>query len=197
MDHPGPHIVFIAYLGIAALSIAIAHTLQARRDRAAVVPAAGTDLRLRAHAGGTPLPNAAREAERPSRIRLWLPAVTQFALGGLWSGFLVFYWRSAAIAASWPFLLLLLGFLIGNEAFRRYHARLVFAALLLFFALYSYAIFVVPVLTKTIGLAMFLASGALAVAVYFLFLRLLSALGRARYLQSRWKLIGGALAITA
>jgi hypothetical protein len=128
---------------------------------------------------------------------VWLPAITQFALGGLWSGFLVFYWRSAAIAAAWPFLLLLLGFLIGNEVFRRYHARLVFAALLLFFAIYSYAVFVVPVFTRSIGVGIFLLSGALAVAAFVVFLALLKAVGRARYRQSRWKLIGGAVFIVA
>jgi hypothetical protein len=198
VDHPGPHIIFIAYLVLAAGSIAVAHTLQSRKDREAARLANPRDLREPAdNAGSESGRRAETEApDRPSRLRLWLPAITQFALGGLWSGFLVFYWRSAAMAASWPFLLLLLAFLIGNEAFRKYHARLVFAGLLFFFALYSYAVFVVPVLTKTIGIVMFLASGALAVVVYILFLGLLSALGRARYRQSRWKLIGGALAIT-
>lgn len=189
VDHPGPHIIFLAYLAVAAVSIAIAHALQAAQDRR-LARAMRSDLRI---AEPAPVP----EPERPSRIRLWLPAVTQFALGGLWSGFLVFYWRSAAVAASWPFLLLLAAFLVGNEVFRRYHARLVFATLLFFFALYSYAIFVVPVFTKSIGVVMFLASGVLAIALFFLFLGLLKALGRARYRQSRWKLIGGAIAITA
>jgi hypothetical protein len=199
VDHPGPHIIFIAYLALAAGSIAVAHALQSRRDGDAARPADTPDLGVpdgtdeRESEPG----EATAQSERPSQLRLWLPAITQFALGGLWSGFLVFYWRSAAIAASWPFLLLLLAFLIGNEAFRKYHARLVFAGLLFFFALYSYAVFVVPVLTRTIGIVMFLASGALAVAVFLLFLGLLSALGRARYRQSRWKLIGGALAIIA
>jgi hypothetical protein len=155
------------------------------------------DLRKNPNEGRPLLPDseAVLEPERPSRLRAWLPAITQFALGGLWSGFLVFYWRSAAIAASWPCLLRLGAFLVGNEVFRRYHSRLVFASLLFFFALYSYAVFVVPVFTKSIGVAMFIASGVLAVALFFLFLGLLKSLGRQRYRQSRWKLIGGALAI--
>lgn len=196
VDHPGPHIVFLAYLLIAGVSIALAHALQTRADH--------LSLRLsppESRAGGEgALPDHARigtATERPSRLRLWLPAITQFALGGLWSGFLVFYWRSAAMAASWPFLLLLLAFLIGNEAFRRYHARLVFAALLFFFALYSYAIFVVPVFTKSIGVGMFLLSGVLAVTLFFAFVGLLKVLGRARYCQSRLKLLGGAVLIVA
>lgn len=192
VDHPGPHIIFVAYLAVAAVSIAFAHALQAAQDRR-LARATRSDLRLPEPPDRIPVP----EPERPSRLRLWLPAITQFALGGLWSGFLVFYWRSAAVAASWPFLLLLGVFLVGNEVFRRYHARLVFATLLFFFALYSYAIFVVPVFTKSIGVVMFIASGVLAIALFFLFLSLLKALGRARYRQSRWKLIGGALAIAA
>ncbi|HTT82550.1 MAG TPA: DUF2914 domain-containing protein [Rhizomicrobium sp.] len=199
VDHPGPHIIFVAYLALAALSIAFAHALQAAKDRDAARLAARHDLRTRAAEPETGKHNSAGspEPERPSRLRTWLPVITQFALGGLWSGFLVFYWRSAAVAASWPFLLLLGAFLVGNEAFRKYHARLVFAALLFFFALYSYAVFVVPVFTKHIGVLMFIASGALAIVVFFFFLGLLKLLGRGRYYQSRWKLIGGALAITA
>jgi hypothetical protein len=219
IDHPGPHIIFVGYLAVAVVSIAIGHALQARKDREAAKlativkegntpsPAAGTHRNsVAASRRSSAIPPAqapsgpgtpAAQVERRSFLSLWLPAVTQFALGGLWSGFLVFYSRSAVLAASWPFLLLLLCFLIGNEAFRRYHSRLVFASLLLFFALYSYAVFVVPVFTRTIGLVTFLASGALAGAVFFLFLRLLRKIDRARYRQSRWKLAGGALAIAA
>jgi hypothetical protein len=126
-----------------------------------------------------------------------LPAATQFALGGLWSGFLVFYWRSATFTASWLFLATLAAFFIGNEVFRHYHSRLVFAVLLFFFALYSYAVFTVPVVTGTIGKITFIVSGIVASAVFYCFTRLLSRLGRARYTQARWKLLGGAAAIAA
>ena len=192
VDHPGAHLVFSAYLVVAVVSIALAHWLQGRRDRAA----AAADAKLR---GGDSLTAPGSEPRPEGRFRpgVWLPAATQFALGGLWSGFLVFYSRSAVLAASWPFLLLLLAFLIGNEVFRRYHARLVFASLLLFFALYSYAVFVVPVFTRSIGQMTFLASGACAIVAYYFFLRLLWVLDRQRYRQSRWQIIAGAIAITA
>jgi hypothetical protein len=212
VDHPGAHIIFTAYLALAVASIAVAHALQGRSDRRAAArdnrlsapapPLAVRETKLARRIDNTetvaiPADAPVATPEKPSRLRVWLPAATQFALGGLWSGFLVFYSRSAVLAASWPFLLLLLGFLVGNEVFRRYHSRLVFASLLLFFALYSYAVFVVPVFTKSIGLVEFLGSGALAILLFLLFLRVLSALDRARYRQSRWQLIGGALAITA
>jgi hypothetical protein len=133
----------------------------------------------------------------PSRFRMLLPAATQFALGGLWSGFLVFYSRSAVMAASWPFLLLLAGFLVGNETFRKYHSRLVFSSLLLLFAIYSYAIFVVPVFTHNIGRFTFIASGVIAAGVFLLFLRLLKSIGTARFRQSRPQLLLGAACIFA
>jgi hypothetical protein len=197
VDHPGPHIVFVAYLAAAGGSIALAHALQTRADR---LRARQTSLEHRAAEApplGPVLPGSDDAADRPSRLRTWLPATTQFVLGGLWSGFLVFYWRSAALAASWPFLVLLLAFLVGNEVFRRYHSRLVFSALLFFFALYSYAVFVVPVFTKAIGVGMFLLSGAFAVILFAIFLALLKALGRERYRQSRLKLLGGAVLVAA
>lgn len=187
VDRPAANLVFSAYLAIAALSIALSHWLQRRKDRAAAAAlAAGA-----APAASEPAP------ERSFELSVWLPVATQFALGGLWSGFLVFYSRSAVLAASWPFLLLLLAFLIGNEVFRRYHARLVFVSLLLFFALYSYAVFVVPVFTRSIGPLTFLASGACAIVVFYFFLRLLWVIDRDRYRQSRWQIIAGVVAITA
>jgi len=189
VDHPGAHLVFSAYLAVAVLSIALAHWLQGRKDRAAAAAAARAD---RPDLPPRPEP----EPERRFRLSVWLPAVTQFALGGLWSGFLVFYSRSAVLAASWPFLLLLLAFLVGNEMFRRYHSRLVFTSLLLFFAFYSYAVFVVPLFTRSIGRIAFLASGVCAIFAFYFFLRLLWVLDRRRYRQSRWQLIGGAIAIT-
>jgi hypothetical protein len=137
------------------------------------------------------------EKKHSDSERTMLVAATQFALGALASGFLVFYSRSAVFASSWLFLIVLASFLVGNEIFRRYHSRLVFTALLLFFSLYSYAIFVVPVLTRSIGRVTFLLSGLLAILAFLFFLRLLYALGPARFRQSRWAIFGGAIAITA
>ena len=139
---------------------------------------------------------AARGIERP-RSRALLPIATQFALGGFWSGFFVFYMRSAATSASWPFLLLIAAVLVGNEILRHYHERLVFTSVLFFFALYSYAIFAVPIYTKTIGTLTFLASGALAVALFSLFTMLLRISGRERFFAEVWRIRAGALLVFA
>jgi hypothetical protein len=203
IDRPGAHLIFGSYLAMAAVTIAAAHAFQTRADerQAALAPAA-TRVAKDGPPNGTdavdPSENGKLKAAAPiEHWRKYLPAATQFALGGLWSGFLVFYSRSASLTASWLFLGTLIAFLIGNEIFRKYHSRLVFATLLLFFATYSYAVFTVPVVTRTIGKLTFLASGAVAIVAFLLFVRLLSTLGRKRLARARWKILGGAAAIAA
>src|SRR3989338_1903785 len=124
-----------------------------------------------------------------------LPLVTQFALGGFWSGFVIFYGRSADLGASWPFLLLVFLIFLASEYFHHYHARLVFTSVLFFFALYSYAIFAVPVYTGTIGTLTFLLSGLVAIGVFALFTVLLRALARERFLADVWRIRVGAFVV--
>ncbi|MFZ3043921.1 MAG: DUF2914 domain-containing protein [Minisyncoccia bacterium] len=137
-------------------------------------------------------------ATRGKQLPRWsflLPIVTQFSLGGLWSGFVIFYGRSADLGASWPFLLVLFLVFLGSEYFHHYHARLVFTSILFFFALYSYAIFAVPVYTGTIGTMTFLGSGAIAVALFALFTMLLRFLARERFYADVWRIRVGAFAV--
>jgi hypothetical protein len=217
VDRPAANIIFSAYLVLAASTIAVLHYLQARADRklaqateaekrSLAVPGLAAAQRS-AHAATATLEDAAQaestrtQTKNESGWRLGrklhgaMPAVTQFALGGLLSGFLVFYSRSAVLTASWPFLVFLAAIFIGNEAFRQYRQRLVFTALLFFFLLYSYAIFVVPVLLGRIGSWTFALSGIVAILIFTFFLRLLRRLGAERFRQTRLALYGGAIAI--
>lgn len=169
IDHPATQAVFIIYLLVAGIAIATQHGLESR-------PA----------------------EKRPSaRIRTVIMFVTQFALGALLSGFCVFYVRSASLIASWPFLLFMAAIFIGNEVFRRYHSRLVFVALLLFFSLYSYAIMLVPMVIGRIGRVPFLISGVIAVLVFFFYMRAIATLGHDRYRGARMQIRIGMVAIAA
>jgi hypothetical protein len=136
----------------------------------------------------------ARGRPRP-RWRFLLPLTTQFALGGFWSAFVIFYSRSAVFSASWPFLLLLFLIFLGNEYFSKYHTRLVFTTTLFFFALYSCAIFELPIYTGTLGTLTFLESGLIAVCVFELFTVLLRILGRERFLADVRRIRVGALGV--
>lgn len=137
---------------------------------------------------------AARGIQRP-RWRILFLLMTQFALGGFWSAFVIFYGRSAVLGASWPFLLFVFLIFLGSEYFHQHHARLVFTSVLFFFALYSYMIFEVPIWTGTIGTLTFLESGAAAVLLFVLFTMLLRVLARERFLADVFKIRVGAFVV--
>lgn len=159
--------LFAAYASICFVSILLLHSIEERASR------------------GRPRP----------RWRGIVPVATQFSLGGFWSAFVFFYGHSATLPASWPFLLLILAILVGNEYFARYHERLVFTSVLFFFALYSYAIFEVPIVIGSIGTGPFLLSGLIAVVIFGLFTVLLRVFGRNRFRADVWRIRVGALAV--
>jgi len=159
--------VFAGYTVICFISISLLHWIEARTAR------------------GRPRP----------RWRLLLPIATQFALGGFWSGFVIFYGRSADLGASWPFLIFLFLILLGSEYFSRYHERLVFTIVLFFFALYSYAIFALPIYTGTLGVWTFIGSSIVAVCIFTLFTFLLKILSRERFLADIQHIRLGALGV--
>lgn len=104
----------------------------------------------------------------------WLFILTmQLVLGAIWSAFLVFYSRSASISDSWPFLLLLFLQLIGNEFLRAKYARLRIQVALLYFAIFSYAIFLLPIMLKRLSAGVFVLSGVVSLVVIFFLLKFL------------------------
>jgi len=169
VDLPNTQIIFLVYLAVAAVTILVLHGINSHSKR-------------------TP-------EEKPPRWQTFLPVATQFALGGLWSGFLIFYTRSAVLLASWPFLVVLAAIFIGNEVFKHYYERLVFTATLLFFGIFSYAIVTVPIYIHQIGVFAFLLSGLAAIAAFTIFLWVLFLVGRKSFVQSRWPIIGASAAV--
>jgi hypothetical protein len=114
----------------------------------------------------------------PERMNLFLrkyaPLVTQYAFGGLFSGMLIFYGRSGSWLVSWPFLLIILGVILGNETIKDRVQRLLFNIGMLFVGLFSYVVLIVPVVVGKMGALVFIGSGLLAVLIMFLFVRALA-----------------------
>ncbi len=125
----------------------------------------------------------------------WLPLVIQFAFGGLFSGFIIFYVQSASWAASWPFILLLIFIFIGNERFRTHYALLPFQSAIFFTALFLYLIFSIPVLLGTFGPGTFLLSGGIGLIGIFLLLYAIAKNAPDRLNQQRSMLIVSILSI--
>lgn len=99
----------------------------------------------------------------------FFPVFAQYAFGGLFSAFAIFYTKSASLAASWPFLLFIFALLIGNETFRTRYQRFGFQITLFFIVLFSFLIFYLPVVLGKMGAGMFLLSGAASLVISALF----------------------------
>ncbi len=104
------------------------------------------------------------------KIAPLLPILIQFAFGGLFSGYFIFFSRSASLASSWFFILLLLALLIGNEFFRKHYKGLVFQVSIFYFALFSFTIFYIPVIAGKMGALIFLLSGFVSLIIIGLLL---------------------------
>src|ERR1700722_538011 len=130
--------------------------------------------------------DAADESKDPSRAQFLFINILQFFFGGLLSTFLVFYFRSASLRASWPFLLILGAAFAANEILKAHYARLAFQISFFFLSLFCFSIYILPVVLHRIGPFIFLLSGAVSLALLYLFLLLLYSLtGQDDAIQSR------------
>ena len=163
------NLAFAVYLGLAVLAVVISH----------IFP--------RSHTYGHLLPRG---------ISVLAPLFAQYAVGSLLSGFMIFYTKSATLAVAWPFLVFLALVFIGNEFFRTYYKFLAFQLTLLFFALYAYLIFAVPLLLNELGPRIFLYSTGLAVVAFLALLFLLYQLNRNELIRSFRTVLPGIAGIT-
>jgi MFS family permease len=139
--------LLISYLLIAALSILILNISVSKREEA---------------------------EQEGSILHAALVFMMQFSFGGLFSASFLFYSRSGSVAGSWPFLVLILAYILGNELFRKNYKRLGFQVAALFSALFSFLIFFFPVVLRRMDDAMFLLSGIASLILTGFFVYVLS-----------------------
>ena len=118
----------------------------------------------------------------PSKTHFWLVNILQFFFGGILSTYLVFYFRSSDIAVSWPCLVILA---LANEALKRHFVRLVFQVSLFFLSVFSFAIFLVPVVLHSMGDGMFLLSGVFSLVTIGTFLAIIKYFNKKEFVASR------------
>ncbi len=93
------------------------------------------------------------------RIRPFLSVILLIFLGGIFSGFTIFYVRSANFFSAWPFLILLIGVMVGTEYLKKHFTKIIIQVAVFYFALFSYLIFLIPILIKQVGPWVFILSG--------------------------------------
>ncbi len=107
---------------------------------------------------------------RLRRYREWFPHGVQFFLGALFSAYMVFYFQSASLTPTLGFVVLLAVLLVANEFIHRRLFNLYLLLALYFLAACSFFIFFIPVVTKWMSYATFLAGGLLSAALVALML---------------------------
>ncbi len=125
----------------------------------------------------------------------WLPNILQFSFGALLGSIFVFYLRSTTLSVTWPFLALLLLAILANEFFQKRYARLTLQLSFFYFSVFSFAIFLMPVLLNRIGVWVFFLSSIVGLVFIWLFLKMLGALARERFLEERTHIWGFVLVI--
>jgi len=130
--------------------------------------------------------DAGRQSHKDaSKLHFWYLTVLQGFFGGTLSTFLVFYFRSAEILVSWPFLLLLLAATAASEAFKKHYERLLFQLSLFYLSLLAFAIYIVPVVFRRIGSDVFLISGFVSLVVLFFFILCIRFFAREKFKESK------------
>ncbi|MCG8606706.1 DUF2914 domain-containing protein [bacterium] len=96
------------------------------------------------------------------KYREWFPLALQFFLGGLFSAYVVFYFQSASFTKTILFVGILAALLVANEFLEKRLTNLYLQVSLYFMASFSFFIFFIPVLFKTVNLGTFLLGGFLS-----------------------------------
>jgi len=99
------------------------------------------------------------------KYKEWYPLALQFFIGGLFSGYVVFYFKSAALTKSWIFLGLLVILLIANEFLQKRLNNLYLVSGLYFLSSFSFFIFFIPVFTKVMNVFTFLLGAILGLGL--------------------------------
>jgi hypothetical protein len=99
------------------------------------------------------------------RLEAYFPWAMQFAFGGLFSGYVIFYFKSVSWTKTQFFFIVLVILLVGNEFLqdRLLNTRLL--AVLYSFALLSFLSFSLPVILKRVGTEIFLVAGVISLGV--------------------------------
>lgn len=130
----------------------------------------------------------------PTKPHFWYVNALQFLFGGILSTFLISYFRSTDIFVTWPFLLILLLAFVSNEVLKRHYIRLSFQISLYFLSIFSFSIFIIPIVLHRLGVWVFLLSGLVSLLYISLFIYILFKIIKDKFSDSKKSLaflIGG------
>ncbi|HDR04495.1 MAG TPA: DUF2914 domain-containing protein [Candidatus Marinimicrobia bacterium] len=86
-----------------------------------------------------------------ARYFSYFPLAAQFMIGAMMSGFLIYYFQSAADAKAFLFVLIIVALLIGNEFLEKRYEKIGLLFVLYFFCLFSFLLFFIPTVSKKLN----------------------------------------------
>lgn len=107
-----------------------------------------------------------------SKFHFWMLSLLQFLLGGMLGTLFLFYLKGAVIGASWPFFIILLAGVIGNEFLKKQYTRVSLQIGFIYFSIFLLLTYFIPYVVGTINPTLFVFSGvvslAIATLIYFI-----------------------------
>jgi len=128
-------------------------------------------------------------------VHFWTVITVQFTFGGLLSTFLVFYFRSATLATSWVFLVILGIAFACNELMRGYYTNIIYQLSSFFLSLFLFMIYLIPILLHEMGDKIFILAGGISFIVTLLFMYILSKISKDEFGKNKYKTIASLLGI--
>ncbi|MDZ4221491.1 MAG: hypothetical protein U1C18_01305, partial [Patescibacteria group bacterium] len=116
--------------------------------------------------------DAEKISQRFRFVRLAAPLAIQYTFGALLGASFVFYWFSASLAASWPFIAILAGLMVGNEALRKQIQRHSVQLSVYYFISFSFFSITLPYLAHDLGPKLFLLAGLASLGYMYAYVRL-------------------------
>ena len=128
----------------------------------------------------------------------WYPTGIQFFLGGLFSAYVVFYFKSASFTKTALFLGLLVLLLVANEFLKEKLSNTYLLISLYFLAAFSFFIFFIPVITGYMNIVTFITGSLAGLTLPFFILYYLyrtNLIASKKQYQKHLALIGGIFAL--
>lgn len=118
--------------------------------------------------------DAGKISEKLRFVRLFAPLGIQYTFGALLGASFVFYWFSASFNASWPFIMILAGLMVGNETLRTQIQRHSVQLSVYYFISFSFFSLTLPYLANDLGPKLFLLAGFASLGYMYAYVRLVS-----------------------
>lgn len=118
-------------------------------------------------------------------VPLWQLLLIQFSFGNLAGALLILFGKSGTLVGNWPFLFLFALLIFGNEFLHGKFQRLRFHIAIYYVMVFSYAILVVPIVTRSLGTNVFLMSGAASILALVGYLSLLGLVAPVRLYRNK------------